>query len=504
MEEKPVAPKKQSESRYDYVIAFLAIEAIVLVCFGFAGTNGLIFLRAIGLCLSLFLFPFAQRMFAKQKANKKLYYPLIPVGVTMLLLCFSLFWFKLYGSAAFTAFFDGLLVFLGLSGFFLLALGLKSIPWMKLEYILLGVLTGLALAVFITMFYSVIRYGFFYAARFKSLVYYYDGVVFHIDSEAKFLDGFKFREVSLDFAKWGGFTLASSGAGLFANSIRKNKRNFAVLAAFALLGIIDLAIVPFIKGLILLVIVYVFGAVIAYLMRLKEVSQRWRERLNKIMPIVFYALIGVVVLGLLVLFIDVYLGHDKSFLAKIPKIGGQFASESGIGYQLEEMISQTLFPVTSTGRKFDFASAMFGMGSANHYYGTAFFEFNLIWENGLLAFVGTLYCIFYFMKKIRVYLHDDTQGSLDKKLVVAMMILGIFLYFSFCSDEMPLRHPEGLQEPFSNHSTTLLAFPRSNAFILLFFLLGLVFSVDPKYRGAAEEIKPEGEPTEVREATLDE
>ena len=181
MEEKPVAPKKQSESRYDYVIAFLAIEAIALVCFGFAGTNGLIFLRAIGLCLSLFLFPFAQRMFAKQKTNKKLYYPLIPVGVTMLLLCFSLFWFKLYGSAAFTAFFDGLLVFLGLSGFFLLALGLKSIPWMKLEYILLGVLTGLALAVFITMFYSVIRYGFFYAARFKSLVYYYDGVVFHID-----------------------------------------------------------------------------------------------------------------------------------------------------------------------------------------------------------------------------------------------------------------------------------------------------------------------------------
>ena len=464
----------QRDTHIDMVIGFLSLEAIALTCFGFAGTNGLIFLRAIGFCLSLFLFPFAQRIILGQKGDKKAFLPLIPVGVTLLLLCFSLFWFTLYSSSIFTALFDGLLVFLGIGGFFLLGVGLKNMPKMKLEYILLAFLGGLALTVFITMLYSLIRYGFFYATRYAGMVYYYDGVVFKIANEGKFLDGFKFREVSLNFAKWGGFVLASSGAGLFANSFKANRRNFLILAGFALLGIIDMAVVPFREGLLLLLPVYIVGALIAFLIRLKRRNEKAKNLLDKIVPILYYVLMGLVIVALLALFIDCYLGHDKSFLAQIPLLGKLF-QQGKPGYLVEDMISNTLFPMTARGRTFSLSTALFGTNNATRAFDLPFFEFNVIWQNGTLAFIGVLYCIFFFMKRIRVYLLNEEHGELDKKLVVAMMILGMFLYFSFLSDELPLRHPEGLQEPFSSHSTILLAFPRSNAFIMLFFLLGLAY-----------------------------
>lgn len=493
-----------SDDRFDTVLGFLGIEAIALVCFGFAGTTGLTFLRAIGFCIALFLFPYAKRMLDMQKANKKVFLPLIPVGVTVILLGFSGFWMSLYSGNAFSGVFDALLVVLGITGFFFLGLGLKSIPWMKMEYILLGILGGLALLVLITMFYSVVRYGLFYGARFKGLVYYYDGVVFQIANEAKYLDGFKFREVSLNFAKWGGFVLASAGAGLFARSFKEDRRRFLILAAFALLGIIDLVIVPFVSGLILLIPVYLVGLLVAYFHKVEESSPRAKEIGNRVMTILFFVLLGLVVVGLIVLFADVYVGFDKSFLAKLPLIG-RFFGEGSRTEKLENAISSTFFSTTASGaRVLNFGSLLFGM-QATYVFDLPFFEFNVLWQNGLLAFAGVIYCIFYFMKRIRHYVFDDTQGKLKDKLIVVTMILGMFLYFSFLSDEMPLRHPEGLNEIFSSHSTTLMAFTRSNSILLLFFLLGLTFSIEPKYRGAIEETVPESdEKTVLEEASRDE
>lgn len=482
--------KQTTDDRFDTVLGFLGIEAIALVCFGFAGTTGLTFLRSIGFCVSLFLLPYAKRMLNIQKVDKKAWIPLIPVGVTVLLLGFSYFWISLYSGSTFAGVFDALLVILGLTGFFFLAIGLKSIPWMKMDYILLGVLGGLALVVLITMFYSVIRYGFFYAARFRGMVYYYDGVVFQIANEGKYLDGFKFREVSIHFAKWSGFALASAGAGLFARSFKEDKRRFLILAAFAMLGIIDLALVPFVAGLLLLIPVYIAGFLIAFFHKKEESSQKVKETADKVMKILYYVLMGLVVIGLIVLFADVFVGFEKSFLPKLPIIG-RFFGEGSRTAPLESAISATFFSVSGSGaRSINIVSILFGMKATN-VYTLPFFEFNILWENGILAFAGVVYSIFYFMKKTRHYVFDGSQGLLKDKLIVVSMILGLFLYFSFFSDEMPLRHPEGLDEIFSSHSTTLMAFTRSNGLLLLSFLLGLSFTFEPKYRleEATQEVK---------------
>ena len=161
--------------RYDTVLSFLGIEIIALVFFGFAGLTGISVLRIFGALIAVMAFPFVQKAYSKQQ-QKKIWIRLIPVGVLALLLGFSSFWLRYYSGNVVLAILQNLLQIIGFVGFFLLGFCLKNIPSLKGEYVVFGVLCGLALLTLISGVYGLSRYGFFYAKRYSGQVYYFDGL----------------------------------------------------------------------------------------------------------------------------------------------------------------------------------------------------------------------------------------------------------------------------------------------------------------------------------------
>ena len=58
-------------SKQETVLSFLGIEVVALICFGFAGATGLTLLRAVGVCIALFLYPLAKNRLAIGSITKK-------------------------------------------------------------------------------------------------------------------------------------------------------------------------------------------------------------------------------------------------------------------------------------------------------------------------------------------------------------------------------------------------------------------------------------------------
>ena len=317
MEEK----ENNSFSRYDTVLAFLCLEILALTCFGFAGLTGLTILRAVGFCLSLFFVPFISNGLKLEQFNKRGKILLILIGGLAILLSFSYFWIKMYEGNAFSMIIQNLMILIGFGGFFILGYGIRYLKVVKVKYVMFAFLGGLASVVFVTLIYSLIRYGFFYSLLYRNKVYYFDGVVFSIANEGKYLDGFSFTEVSLSFAKTSSFILASSLLALPLAIKNKDKQEILALSICGGLGLIDLAVVPFKRGLIWLLLVYILGA-ICYLIR--YFSLKNKEKTTKVINIIYYVFIGLVSLMIFLLLIDGVLGFEKGFMHKLPLIGRYF------------------------------------------------------------------------------------------------------------------------------------------------------------------------------------
>ena len=142
--------------RYDTVIAFLGIEIVALIFFGFGGVLGLSILKVLGAFLAFVGFPFIENAYSKAE-RKTLFFRLIPALVFFLLLGLSSFWFSYYGSP-FSAIVNALVQFLGCFGAFALGFVLHSIPSLRIEKVIFGIQVGLALLVTIAGIYSFARY----------------------------------------------------------------------------------------------------------------------------------------------------------------------------------------------------------------------------------------------------------------------------------------------------------------------------------------------------------
>ena len=250
----------RSFSAWDTTIAFLSLEILALVSFGLGGAFGIRVFDILGFFIGILAFGYARNNF-NIKANLKW---LVPVGAFFVLLGFSAFFYKYYGGlqggavSVIISFLYLLLEALGLVGFFLLGIGMRAHPQIKKEYILYGLLGGLALYCVVVCFYSLIRYGFLYAAIFRDLVYYYQGVLYPVDVEGKALLGFAFAETSLRFACLPAFVLACSGVGLLRMNPKKDERKFFLLLTLAGIGFLFLVLIPAWQQLVLLAGVYAF------------------------------------------------------------------------------------------------------------------------------------------------------------------------------------------------------------------------------------------------------
>ncbi len=448
-------------SRYDTVFSFLSLEVMSLGCFALGGALGVLIFGILGFFISLITISYLFQSYTL--AEKKRYWiSLIPFILLCLLLGLSRFFVTL-GSGAIAGLVTGGAVSLGLFGFFLLGQGAKSISALKKDVILLCIGGTLALMTLIPGVYSLIRYGFFYAQRFKGMVYYYDGVVFSVASETKVLDGFSFLEASLSFGKFASFLLSLAIVPCFFISPRKETKRFLCFLAFGLLGLIDLAVVPFYLGLIVLVFVYLLSGIyrLVYWHVQKSGSQK---KTDKALRICFFILIGLVAAGLLLLVVDAF---TNSVFSSIPINAVRSSRSSGLLSRIAKAIRAVFVEDGDSGKKLNILGMLFGVDSSfvNDQMFTRVFEFSLLWQNGLIAFILFLFCVFFMIKESQRFLICGKE-RMDYKVALVVLLFGLFIYASLFNDELPYNHLSSNFASWSRRSYALLAC----------FLGGLIYS----------------------------
>ena len=433
--EKTIEENDSFLQRYDTVLSFLGIEIIALVFFGFAGLTGISVLRIFGALIAVMAFPFVQKAYSKQQ-QKKIWIRLIPVGVLALLLGFSSFWLRYYSGNVVLAILQNLLQIIGFVGFFLLGFCLKNIPSLKGEYVVFGVLCGLALLTLISGVYGLSRYGFFYAKRYSGQVYYFDGVVFPIASETKTLNGFSLVECSMAYGKTSAFLLGASGIGLFWMNPKKNLRNFLILAGFALVGVLDLAFIPLKRVLILLFLVY-------FAMGMVRLFMLWKGKAANAVALCVWIFLMVCVLALVVLFFA-DASNDILLNAGIPRISLSLASDTSffgrIRLAIQDIFYGGYYNRGTTG--ISFKTLLFGFDLSSGVHLTRCFEINVLYENGLLGFAAYLVVLFLAIRHYYFALRKENENHAIQGVFMGILFAA-FIYLTFYSDELPFRHASG-------------------------------------------------------------
>lgn len=453
--------------KYNTVFAFLGIEIVSLTLFGLGGATGITIFSLLGFFLSLLIFPYVKLNFGKEELKKSALW-LIPIAVLIVLIAFSRFWITSYSSKL-TGIVISLSVCLGLCGASLLGAGIKHIPGVHKKYVLLGLGSALALLVIIVGITTFVKYGFFYTYKFKGMVYYYDGVLFKVFDEAKVLDGFSIKEAMLEFAMFPAFLLSLFGTSLFYLRPKTHKKEFIIAAIFTLIGLLYLVLVPYMRAIYLLLGTYAIVGLFAlyhHLMRNKTV-----EQLDRYWKYIFGVIVTVFCLG-----VGVFIICSLQTSNPLAKISSKFGSEGFFG-KVSTQIFNTFFQKNNAdARSLDLMSILFGVNATSTRFTTEWnFMFNVLIENGFVAFCLLIGFIFLLIKKARHYFVKDNDEKYLKIILVAL-IVGIIIYQSISANEHPYKH-----------NNTFVGFTRSSYLYLLFFIFGYVYFGGKKKKELAVE-----------------
>ena len=475
--DKEKTEKKQSFSAWDTTVAFLALEILALVSFGLGGVFGIRLFDILGFFIGILTFGYAKANFDKPTIIKNLKW-LIPLGVFFVLLGFSAFFFKYYGgesgaSGAIASILYLLLETIGLIGFFLLGLGIKAHPQIKKVYILYAMLGGLAFYCVAVGLYNLIRYGFFYAAVYKGLVYYYQGCLYPVSAEAKALLGFEFQETTIRYALLPAFVLSCSGVALFKMNPKSDKKEFFILLGFVCTGLLFILLIPAWEQLIAVALVYVAFGIYFLLRFFGNKNKKAKSILNTIYTVLYFGFVGLVAVIAFLLLTEgrfgLIQGMLNSTLHRVPStISTAIDAVYDCVYNGAENASLHHFNLTSF---------LFGMNptgaSEIRIHPTRFFEINILWQNGALAFLLLCFLLCLFVKKERDYLRNSSKEEYPFRLVVVALLFGTFAYMSFFADESPLIH-----------GSQFLPFSHGNIMLLMAFLMGVSYEIESKPKPA--------------------
>ena len=158
---------------------------------------------------------------------------------------------------------------------------------------------------------------------------------------------------------------------------------------------------------------------------------------------------------------------------------------------INEMIQAMFWKQGATKTSFDL-TALFGMSataqgswngslfSEGFYLKNRIFEFNALFEGGVLAFLALLVAIVFAIMSLRKYLHSDSKISGAKVALVAL-ILGWFIFESLESDP----YPAVLY--YADYSRYCSPISENHLFLVMLFLLG--FAYTPIFRGESSKGK---------------
>lgn len=418
------------------VTAFFVFECLALTALALGGINVIFYY--LGFIVLLTMIPFF--IYCKKEEVKQLVYFSIPLVIVAALVSFG----QLYSSTSFL--FSNIGLFLATLSFFLLGFLSRRSKEIKIDYLLISIGAGLAILVIISTVATWINYGMFYSLIYKDTpIYFYNGFPYYITDEMQWLMGLSVTEMSLNYTGTFGLLLVPCLMALLFVSPKKERNKFVVLAILGTVGLLSLVTAPNIEALIYILPLLLFAILYRFV--------KW-PLLKKILFWTFIVLCSLGALAFLIVILNAK-GVISNFIVSSAFLNRIFNTNRVIA-PINELLSYAL--------KTD---NLFGIQSTNLnplLVETHSFEFEILKEGGIFAFVALLTLLVFAFLLVLKYL-DKSKDSQDAKMLFVGVLLVFFLFSSFSFDSFPYAH----------ETTTYVSFYRELPTLLVVFILGYIF-----------------------------
>lgn len=427
-------------NRYDTLIVFLVIECLALTAFSLADAN--IIFRYLAFLISFALIPFVI-YFTPRKELLSFALFSIPLVVIAFLTSFSRFTLSMKFGAL-----ENLSVMLGTLAFFFLGFAVRKVKAFKIDIALLTIGASIALLVFMSLAYSVFKYGIFHASIYKNLVYYYQGRLFVVSDEIKWLLGFSFVEMSINYMSFFGTLISSALAGLLFLSPSREPRKFYLTLVIGLIGLASIVLVPNLNALYLLIPVAIFAVLYRFVSK--------REKVGNIVQYIFFAFLGIVGFALLIAILN---ASGVSFISDAIAVNA-FTNRLFNTNRIMQPINEVLKMMFTIDGLFGYPTTYLEALVAR----TGAFEFEIIKEGGLFSFLAMIaFLILVFISLFRYSVKSKDHPFV--KVIILSALIGAFLHSSFLWETFPQAHNDDIY----------FSFFRSAPFLIILFLIGYAY-----------------------------
>mgnify|MGYP003311949061 CR=1 FL=1 len=390
-------------------------------------------------------------MDSKNSILNKIYSKLLWVGVGLLSLIALIILFGPFTQASGTAI--NIIAAIALPGVFVL--GLYARKSLRIEDLLIVFGAILAAIVLVSMIGTWTQYGLFHALIHSKIpTYYLDAVPYDVTKEVMFLDGFKMKTVTTEYAGIFSVLCGAFLPGAFFIDRKKMKPEFIFILVIGSVGLLSLLTVPNFKGLIILAIVSLFAVLYKFYWENKKVITTVRFTLIGLF--VFFALFYVVA-GFNALAGFKFSGFlEKIFVANpIMRNASDVLEGMNIkdGSKLVNLFG--LNPNALIRSDFEFYSLT----------KSGIFEVELLKEVGVFGI--TLFMLFVsvsFASFDRQLSHG--QNSDFERVTLVMLFASFFVYESLFYDQMPMIYEVDM---------AYKPFLRFIPFLVLLFFLGMSY-----------------------------
>jgi len=428
--------------KYGSLISFLAIEVLLFVALNLAN-YGVIY-RYLGFFLALALLPFPLLV---NKQNDWLDF----IGLAAPLFVFGLFMvlsplYRLLEDAL-----GNISIVLGLISFLSMGYSLSKSPDFKIEKALLALFIGLAVLLGISFLITMYRYAPFYVLTYADKVIYYDGEVYYLAEEAKWLYAFSIKEVNLDhFGLYSVVTTSALGGLLFVPKKTKPQQYLPWLIAGAL-GVLTIAFLPNLGAIKYLLVPFALVAVIRFYPR--------KPLALKILKYVLYVFAGIASVAIILFIMKAFGGSAiQTFFAGNPILNRIFNNSRvySYAYVLGHSFS---YPF---GGLYDIYNSSVSIVET-----TNSFVFDALYQGGFFAFFGILAFLFVAILSLVRYYKESSDRPMIKGLIISF-IAAYFFYSAFNYQYVQMVHEHDLvyKSPFASDLLLLLSV----------FLIGYTFT----------------------------
>ena len=428
--------------KYGSLIAFLAIEVLLFVALNLAN-YGIIY-RYLGFFLALALLPFPLLV---NKQNDWLDF----IGLVAPLFVFGLFMvlsplYRLLEDAL-----GNIAIVLGLISFVTMGYSLSKNPDFKIEKALLALFIGLAVLLGISFLITMYRYAPFYVLNYADKVIYYDGEVYYLAEEAKWLYAFSIKEVNLDHFGLYSVVAASALGGLLFVPRKTKTQEYLPWLLVGVLGVLTIALLPNLNVIKYLLVPLALVAIIRFYPR--------KPLALKILKIVLYVLGGIAFVAVILFVMKAFGGGAIQTFFANNAILNKIYNNSRV-YSFTYVLGQSIeYPF---GGLYDIYNSSVSIVET-----TNSFVFDALYQGGFFAFFGILGFLLVSILSLVRYYKESKDSPVVKGLIISF-VTAYFFYSAFNYQYVQMVHEHDLvyKSPFASDLLLLLAV----------FLIGYTFT----------------------------